>query len=135
MTLGGDEPTGVLWFLLGFYLDVWWYREKLVNLPLKCKYMMENQFYIPVDRAIEDFRGHLLSHDRTILSAKFGDGKTFFLTKFLQDEQVKRDYKILTLYPVNYQVAENRDVFELIKYDLLMQMLVKGMIEPEFECR
>lgn len=95
--------------------------------------MMEKQFYIPVDRAIEQFRGHLFSHDRTILSAKFGDGKTFFLTKFMQDEQVKKDYKFLTLYPVNYQVAENRDIFELIKYDLLIQMLVKGVIEPEFE--
>lgn len=51
----------------------------------------------------------------------------------MQDEQVRKDYKILTLYPVNYQVAENRDVFELIKYDLLIQMLVKGVIEPEFE--
>lgn len=93
----------------------------------------EKEFYIPVDSAIADFRGHLASHDRTILSAQFGDGKSYFLTKFMQDDQVKNDYKILTLYPVNYQVAENRDVFELIKYDLLIQMLVKGVIEPEFE--
>lgn len=32
---------------------------------------------IPVDEAIERFENHLLSHDRVILSAKFGDGKTF----------------------------------------------------------
>lgn len=93
----------------------------------------EDPFYIPVESAIENFRGHLASHDRTILSAQFGDGKSYFLAKFMQDEQVKTDYKILTLYPVNYQVAENRDVFELIKYDLLIQMLVQGVIEPEFE--
>lgn len=91
------------------------------------------EFYIPVDAAIENFRGHLASHDRTILSAQFGDGKSYFLTKFVQNEQVMTEYKFLTLYPVNYQVAESRDVFELIKYDLLIQMLVQGVIEPEFE--
>lgn len=94
---------------------------------------MENGFVIPVDRAIADFRGHLTSHDRTILSAQFGDGKSYFLAKFTQDEQVMMNYKFLTLYPVNYQVAENRDVFELIKYDLLIQMMVQGVIGPEFE--
>jgi len=94
---------------------------------------MEKIFYIPLDSAIEKFRWHLFSHDRTILSAKFGDGKSYFLQKFMEDDEVKKDYVFLTLYPVNYQVEENRDVFKLIKYDLLIQMLVKGVIEPEFK--
>ena len=38
--------------------------------------------YIPVDDAMQRFEDHLLSHDRVVLSAKFGDGKTFFLKKF-----------------------------------------------------
>ena len=37
--------------------------------------------YIPVDDAMQRFEDHLLSHDRVVLSAKFGDGKTFFLKK------------------------------------------------------
>ena len=92
-----------------------------------------NELFIPIDNAIERFRNHLRVHDRTILSARFGDGKTYFLSQFMKNEDVKREYEFLTLYPVNYQVAENRDVFELIKYDLLIQMLVKGVIAPEFE--
>lgn len=33
------------------------------------------------------------------------------------------EYIIFRIYPVNYQVAENKDIFENIKRDLLMQML------------
>ena len=78
--------------------------------------MDENIFIIPVDDAIKRFYEHLNAHERTVLSAKFGDGKTYFLQKFMEDEKVKEGYTFLTLYPVNYQVAENRDIFELIKF-------------------
>ena len=62
-----------------------------------------------------------------------GDGKSYFLQKFMADEKVKENYVFLTLYPVNYQVEENRDVFELIKYDLLIQMFVQKIMEPDFK--
>lgn len=93
----------------------------------------EKYFNIPVDDAIKRFYEHLNAHERTILSAKFGDGKTYFLQKFMEDEKVKEGYTFLTLYPVNYQVAENRDIFELIKYDLLIQMFVQKILSPEFK--
>lgn len=92
----------------------------------------DRSFIIPIDDAIKRFHEHLNAHDRTILSAKFGDGKTFFLQKFMEDKKVEEDYKFLTLYPVNYQVAENRDVFDLIKYDLLIQLFVQKVMSPEF---
>jgi hypothetical protein len=95
--------------------------------------MNKDAFEIPVDGAIGWFYDHLSNHDRTILSAKFGDGKSFFLQKFMADEKVKENYVFLTLYPVNYQVEENRDVFELIKYDLLIQMFVQKIMEPDFK--
>jgi len=95
--------------------------------------MNNNAFEIPVDGAIGRFYDHLSNHDRTILSAKFGDGKSYFLQKFMADEKVKENYVFLTLYPVNYQVEENRDVFELIKYDLLIQMFVQKIMEPDFK--
>ena len=93
----------------------------------------ETNFAIPIDDAIKRFYEHLNAHERTILSAKFGDGKTYFLQKFMEDEKVKEDYMFLTLYPVNYQVAENRDIFELIKYDLLIQMFTRKILSPEFK--
>ena len=95
--------------------------------------MNKDAFEIPVDGAIGRFYDHLSNHDRTILSAKFGDGKSYFLQKFMADEKVKENYVFLTLYPVNYQVEENRDVFELIKYDLLIQMFVQKIMEPDFK--
>lgn len=94
--------------------------------------MDENNFTIPVDGTIKQFYEHLNAHERTILSAKFGDGKTYFLQKFMEDEKVKESYIFLTLYPVNYQVAENRDIFELIKYNLLIQMFAQNILNPEF---
>ena len=90
-------------------------------------------FEIPIGNAIARFHDHLNNHDRTILSAKFGDGKSYFLQKFIADEDVNKDFKLLTLYPVNYQVEENRDVFELIKYDLLIQMFVQKIMEPDIK--
>jgi len=94
---------------------------------------MDTLFEIPVDGAIERFHEHLNTHDRTILSAKFGDGKSYFLQKFMSDESTKVNYDFLTLYPVNYQVEENKDVFELIKYDLLIQLFVRGIMKPDFK--
>ena len=95
--------------------------------------MNNDAFEIPVSGAIERFYDHLSNHDRTILSAKFGDGKSYFLQKFIADDKVKQDYVFLTLYPVNYQVEDNRDVFELIKYDLLIQLFVQKIMEPNFK--
>lgn len=92
---------------------------------------MEEKFLIPIDDAIEAFRHHLDAHDRTILSARFGDGKSFFLSHFIENEYVAENYTFLTIFPVNYQVTENRDIFDLIKRDILLQMLLKGVIETE----
>lgn len=94
---------------------------------------MEEEFIIPIDDAIESFRHHLDAHDRTILSARFGDGKSFFLSHFMEDEDVAERYTFLTIYPVNYQVVENRDIFEVIKRDILLQMLLKGVIETDID--
>lgn len=90
-------------------------------------------FEIPIGDAISKFHDHLKNHERTIFSAKFGDGKSYFLQKFMATEEVKKSYVFLTLYPVNYQVEENRDVFELIKYDLLIQLFVHKVMEPDFK--
>lgn len=91
--------------------------------------------YIPVDGAMQRFKNHLLSHDRVILSAKFGDGKTFFLNKFKEKCMMDAEspFVFITLYPVNYQVLGNKDVFELIKHDVLLQILQAGIIDVNYE--
>ena len=85
---------------------------------------------IPLDGAIKDFKKHLKSHPRTILSARFGDGKSFFLAA--AQKELKRWYSFLTIYPVNYQVAENQDIFEYIKRDILFQLYERGMVPNSY---
>ena len=92
---------------------------------------MEENFLIPIEDAIRAFRHHVDAYDRTILSARFGDGKSFFLSHFIENKDVAQRYTFLTIFPVNYQVTENRDIFDLIKRDILLQMLLKGVIETE----
>lgn len=91
--------------------------------------------YIPVDDAMQRFEDHLLSHDRVVLSAKFGDGKTFFLNKFKEKCMMDAEspFEFITLYPVNYQVFGNKDIFELIKHDVLLQILQAGIIDVNYE--
>lgn len=68
-----------------------------------------------------EFKTYLENSPRIIFSAKFGDGKTQFLKEVAKNEEFK-DYQFFTIYPVNYVVAENADIFEYVKRDLLLQL-------------
>lgn len=85
---------------------------------------------IPVDDAINAFERHLNCHPRAILSARFGDGKSFFLSAV--EEKLRGRFVFLKVYPVNYQVAENKDIFEYIKRDLLFQLYGNGMVPESY---
>lgn len=85
---------------------------------------MVKELEIPIDSELEKFEKHLSQNPRVILSARFGDGKTYFLEKF--KEKYKKEYFFLTIYPVNYSVATNEDIFEYIKRDLLVQLSQNG---------
>ena len=87
-----------------------------------------SEFYVPIDGAISDFSKHISANPRTILSSKFGDGKSFFLQKLKEDEELGAEYEFLTIYPVNYQVVGNKDIFDLIKRDILFQLLLHDMV-------
>lgn len=82
---------------------------------------------IPIDKQLDEFGNHILANPRTFLSSKFGDGKSYFLDKF-KKRNAKR-FVFITLYPVNYQVANNEDIFNLIKRDVLFQLIVQGFFE------
>ncbi|XZF13555.1 P-loop NTPase fold protein [Chitinophagaceae bacterium MMS25-I14] len=68
------------------------------------------------------FSNHLglENNDRIIFSGKFGMGKTTFLQEFFKNE---KKYKVIKLFPVNYSIASNEDIFRYIKYDILYEML------------
>lgn len=78
---------------------------------------------------IMDFSQYLATTDRIILSAKFGDGKTFFLNQLRNNEELAEEYKFFTIYPVNYSVAKNEDVFEYIKRDIILQLNKEDLLD------
>ena len=82
---------------------------------------------IPIDSEITTFSDYLNNNCRGILSARFGDGKSFFLNEV--KKQLSDKYIFITIYPVNYQVAENKDIFEYIKRDILLQILMTSEID------
>lgn len=92
---------------------------------------MKSRDIIPVDDAIREFQCHLISHPRTILSARFGDGKSFFLDHFIRDRGKK--FLCIRVYPVNYQVLDNKDIFEFVKRDILLQLIYNDLIPEDYE--
>lgn len=92
------------------------------------------QGLIPIESEAKRFFRHLTNHPRTIFSAKFGEGKSYFLSHLRKcDCDEKDDFVFLTLFPLHYQVVPNGDIFKLIKYDLLIQMLLNDMVPTEYE--
>lgn len=88
---------------------------------------MDELEYIPIDNALQNFHSHLKTHPRTIFSAGFGEGKSYFLNSCKEQFD---DCVFITIYPVNYQIAENRDIFDLIKRDILFQLFINDIISP-----
>lgn len=89
--------------------------------------MTNNVNLIPIDEAIDEFGEYLKLNSRCILSAKFGDGKSYFLSQFMKKKEKK--YLFIPIYPVNYQIADNKDIFEYIKRDILIRLLMSPDIE------
>lgn len=84
---------------------------------------------INISGKLNDFAQYLETTDRIILSAKFGDGKTYLLNELRKDEAMQDKYEFFTIYPVNYSVAKNEDVFEYIKRDIIVQFYEKKLLE------
>lgn len=83
---------------------------------------------IDVSEKVKDLVQYLESTDRIILSARFGDGKTHLLNALRNDETANKEYEFFTIYPVNYSVAPNEDVFEYIKRDIIVQLNERGLL-------
>ena len=66
---------------------------------------------------------------RILFSGKFGIGKTTFINQYFAGKEDK--YVKIHLYPVNYSIASNEDIIDLIKYDILMELIREG---AEFTC-
>ena len=75
---------------------------------------------IDIASELNRFERHLEHNPRTIFSAKFGDGKTYFLNEYIRERRHRT--KFIVLHPINYSVATNEDIFEYIKRDILVEL-------------
>lgn len=91
----------------------------------------KEDFIIPVDSIFSVFENHLQikGNSRIMFSGKFGIGKTFFLNEFF--EKNKEKYDVYHLFPVNYQIASNEDIFDFLKSDILVELLKKRVVFDE----
>lgn len=93
----------------------------------------QNVLRINHDSIERAFHEHLTTqnNERILFTAPFGAGKSTFLTEFFHKNEVS--YFTLKLYPVNYSVSQNEDIFELIKFDILLQLVALYRNEIELE--
>lgn len=85
---------------------------------------------IDIKNPIESFHRHLNDRANTkiLFSGPFGQGKTTFLDHYFYGESVVNDkYEVFKVFPVNYSVASNEDIFKYIKTDILFQLLAKDI--------
>lgn len=83
----------------------------------------EENNLIPIDAPKTDFEQFLYDerNKRIFFSGKFGIGKTFFLKEFFKAHEKKID--VYHLFPVRYQISSNENMVELLKYDILVELI------------
>ena len=85
---------------------------------------MKNKTLIETTAPAKEFEQHLnlIGNEKIIFSGIFGIGKTYFLKQFFNQPE---KYNVVHLFPVNYTIATNEDIFKLIKYDILYDLIVE----------
>lgn len=81
------------------------------------------------EEELKRFSEHLTPdlNQNIFFSGVFGVGKTYFINEFFKQE--KEEYTSVKLYPVNYSVSNNEDIFEYIKFDIAFELL---KLNPDF---
>ena len=84
--------------------------------------------YIPCKKLAEEFEEHLSKEDNQniLFSGKFGSGKTTFLKRYFDDHNDK--YETIHLYPVNYSISSNEDIFKLVTADIAGELLSRELV-------
>lgn len=77
----------------------------------------------------DQFKAHFsdVNNQRIIFSGSFGSGKTTFLNIFFKTKEQSDKYYVCKLFPVNYVTSDNKDIYELMKFDILIQLLGSGV--------
>lgn len=79
---------------------------------------------IDTSKIFTEFDNHLalMKNSRILFTGKFGNGKSTFLSEYFENRKDK--FITFKLYPVEYSTSNSEDIFELIKFDLIYQLMV-----------
>ncbi len=84
---------------------------------------LQTRNLVSISVPLKRFHEHIIKPNncKILLSAPFGQGKTTFLQLFFKEKSA--EYNTFHLFPVNYSVVRNEDIFELIKCEILLKLL------------
>ncbi len=96
------------------------------DIELKVNFITTNN-NVSLENPFENFKRHITQENnvKILFSAPFGQGKTTFLNYFFEQNSDK--YEVFKVFPVNYSISHNEDVFKYIKVEILFQLLGKGI--------
>lgn len=89
----------------------------------------KDKYIIDTKSVQNSFEQELRQYDssaRIFFSGKYGVGKTKFLERFFAEK--KEEYLTVHLYPVNYQIYNNLDIIELLKADIIIELLKQNIL-------
>ena len=92
--------------------------------------MEENKILITTQYVREKFKEHICAPNnyRLLFSGKYGSGKTYFLQEYFDINKDK--YETFHLFPTNYAVSSNEDIVKLLQFDIMYEIIRKGILEP-----
>ncbi|MCB9197532.1 MAG: hypothetical protein H6600_03675 [Flavobacteriales bacterium] len=104
---------------VGFYGE-----DQELESPIKLHYEIIEK--LPMQIPDAGFSAHLgdLRNHKILFSGKFGQGKSTFLDYYFKEREDL--YNVFRLFPVNYSVASNEDIFRYIKCELIFQLLANN---------
>lgn len=96
-------------------------EENQINFEINIHY--ENELFDSPLSGFNEFEEFYSTKSNTkiLFSAPFGQGKTTYLKYFF--EQKGDSVELFRLFPVNYSVSHNDDIFQYIKCEILLQLL------------
>ncbi|MBL7883070.1 MAG: hypothetical protein JNL69_03315 [Bacteroidia bacterium] len=95
-----------------------------LELEIVCDLMDRN---VSVEGPFSSFKNHIEQKDnvKILFSSPFGQGKSTFLNYFFEENAA--EYDVFKVYPVNYSISHNEDIFKYIKTELLTQLFSKDI--------
>lgn len=99
------------------------FSNDAIDYPTSIEIEYENIARLDSTFPKNEFDEHLKDerNSKILFSAAFGQGKTTFLEHYFEAKKDK--YRVFNIFPVNYSVSSNEDIFKYIKFEILLKLL------------